>query len=349
MKRLNSVFVSILCRDEYMKKTRTLFSLSLLIVLILFPIINTPSLIAEFKEGTIENVDDWFVTSKIVDFSQDFRANMFFNYVNETLGIEFYPRLTLHTEFNSPLNLTGYLSRKIKKEAAVFGIQMDSNSGNITLGLNGTIIAKVPSSDYFMINITEGESEIIANFDSVIGENISVPINFNPIIVTVNEKLIEEVDSISLEITPVSYLEGTVSLSAKILDEKLFYYSGESIYFENVSVYKNMSDFLVYFEDISLNFKDVYLRVTSLLTTLSFETILGTIKQHFTIDLESVEWEEGAQLAGDFVVFLLDALFDIEDQAFYIIIDKASFPISGILMAIVLPMIIVLYKRLRKK
>ncbi|MFW9852984.1 MAG: hypothetical protein ACFFDS_08575, partial [Candidatus Thorarchaeota archaeon] len=127
-----------------MKLIRTLFPLSLLIILILFPILDTPNLLANFEKGNIEVVDDWFVNSQIVGFSQDFRGNMFFNYVNESLGIEFYPRLTLHTEFNSPLNLTGYLSRKIKKEVAEFGIQVDSNSGNITLGINGSIIAKLP-------------------------------------------------------------------------------------------------------------------------------------------------------------------------------------------------------------
>jgi hypothetical protein len=349
MKRLNNVFVPKLYRDALMKLNRTFFPLSLIMILILFPALDTPNLLASFEKGSIEVVEDWFVNSHIVDFSQDFRANMFFNYVNETLGIEFYPRLTLHTEFNSPLNLTGYLSRKIKKEVAEFGIQLDSNSGNITLGLNGSIIARLPSTDYFMINITEGESDTIASYDSILGENISIPINFNPIIISIEEQLIEDVDSISVAITPVSHLEGTITLSAIIFDEQLDWISGENIYFENVSVYKNMSDFLVYIEDISLNFQDVYLRISSFLTTISFETTLGTIKQYFTIDLENVEWEEGAQLAGEFVVFLLDALFDIEDQAFLIVIDKASFPISGVLMVLVLPLVFVLLKRLQKR
>jgi len=349
MKRLNNVFVSKLNRDVLMKLIRTLFPLSLLIILTLFPILDTPNLSANFEKGSIEVIDDWFVNSQIVDFSQDFRANMFFNYVNESLGIEFYPRLTLHTEFNSPLNLTGYLSRKIKKEVAEFGIQVDSSSGNITLGINGSIIAKLPSTDYFMINITEGLSNSIASYDSIIGENISVPINFNPIIVSVEEQLIEDVDSISVAITPIANLEGTITLSAMILDEQLNWFSGNDIYFENVSIFKNMSDFLVYIEDISLNFQDVYLRISSFLTTISFVTTLGTIKQHFAIDLENVEWEEGAQLAGEFVVFLLDALFDIEDQAFLIVIDKASFPISSVLIVLVIPIALVLSKRIRNR
>ncbi len=349
MKRLNSVFVLLLHRDALMKLNRTLFPLSLIVILILFPALDTPNLLANFEKGSIELVDDWFVNSQIVDFSQDFRANMFFNYVNESLGIEFYPRLTLHTEFNSPLNLTGYLSRKIKKEVAEFGIQLDSNSGNITLGINGSIIAKVLTSDYFMINITEGVSNSIASYDSIIGENLSVPINFNPIIISVEEQLIEDVDSISVAITPITRLEGTITLSAMIFDEQLEWVSGDDIYFDDVSVFKNMSDFLVYIEDISLNFQDVYLRISSFLTTISFVTTLGTIKQHFIIDLESVEWEEGAQLAGEFVVFLLDALFDIEDQAFLIVIDKASFPISGVLMVLIIPLVFISLKRLRKR
>ena len=332
-----------------MKLIKTLFPLSLAMILIMFPILDTPNLLANFEKGSIEVIDDWFVNSQIVDFSQDFRANMFFNYVNESLGIEFYPRLTLHTVFNSPLNLTGYLSRNIKKEVAEFGIQLDSNSGNITLGINGSIIAKVPTSDYFMINITEGESGSIASYDSIIGEDISIPINFNPIIVSIEEQLIEDVNSISVAITPITDLEGTVTLSATIFDEQLEWVSGNDIYFENVSVFKNMSDFLVYIEDISLNFHDVYLRTSAFLVTISFDTTLGTIKQHFTIDLENVEWEEGAQQAGDFIVFLLDALFEIEDQTFSIVIDKASFPISSVLMVLVLPLVFVLLKRKSRK
>ena len=349
MKRLNSVSVSNLYRDGLMKLIKTLFPLSLVMILILFPILDTPNLVANFEKGSIEVIDDWFVNSQIVDFSQDFQANMFFNYVNESLGIEFYPRLTLHTKFNSPLNLTGYLSREIKKEVAEFGIQMDSNSGNITLGLNGSIIAKLPTTDYFMINITEGESNSIASYDSIIGEDISVPINFNPIIVSIEEKLIEDVDSISVAITPIANLEGSITLSAIIFDEQLDWVSGDDIYFENVSVFKNMSDFIVYIEDISLNFQDVYLRTSAFLVTISFDTALGTIKQHFTIDLENVEWEEGAQQAGDFIVFLLDALFNIEDQAFLIVIDKASFPISGILVVLVIPLTFALIKRFRRR
>ena len=348
MKRLNSVFVTKLYRDGFMKLIKTIFPLSLIIILILFPVLDSPNLLANFEKGSIEVIDDWFVNSQVVDFSQDFRANMFFNYVNETLGIELYPRLTLHTEFNSPLNSTGYLSRKIKKEIAEFGVQMDSNSGNITLGLNGSIIAKLPFTDYFMINITEGESNSIASYDSIIGENIFIPINFNPIIISVEEKLIEDVDSISLAITPIAHLQGTITLSATILDEQLVWISGEDIYFENVSVFKNMSDFIVFIEDISLNFQDVYLRISSFLTTISVETTLGTIKQYFTIDLENVEWEEGAQMAGEFVVFLLDSLFDIEDLAFQIVIDKASFPITSVLMVLLIPLIIVFSKRIRR-
>ncbi|MFW9852578.1 MAG: hypothetical protein ACFFDS_06530, partial [Candidatus Thorarchaeota archaeon] len=206
-----------------------------------------------------------------------------------------------------------------------------------------------PYTDYFMINITEGLSNSIANYDSIIGENISVPINFNPIIISVEEQLIEDVDSISVSITPIANLEGTITLSAVILDEQLNWVSGKDIYFEDVSIFKNMSDFLVYIKDISLNFQDVYLRISSFLTTISYVTTLGTIKQHFTIDLENVEWEEGAQLAGEFVVFLLDALFDIEDQAFLIVIDKASFPMSSVLIVLVLSSAFVFSKRIRRR
>jgi len=303
---------------------------------------------ANWEQGEIENIEDWIYTSKLVNVSQDYKIKLFFSYVNETLGIELYPNLSFHTDMNFPLNLTGYLSKKIKKEEAQIGIQVGSNKGNITLGINGSIIGITSITDTFIINIQEGESSTIANFDAFIGENLSIPIDFNPLTFSLDDDIIEEADSVSLSLTPNVNLEGSISLSAKVDGQKLTWKNNDEIFFEDVEVLKNMSIYDIELTEVEFNFEDVILITESIDAAIILHTAIGDIKYNFDVNFEDVEWEEGAELGGEFIFFILDTLLNIEDQQIAILIDEASFPFSSVLALLVIFTGFLVFKRRKR-
>ncbi|MCG3216200.1 MAG: hypothetical protein KAS63_05760 [Candidatus Heimdallarchaeota archaeon] len=319
--------------------------LGLILFLSYFPL--NQKVHADWEIGEIENIEDWIVSSNVINITRDYRVNLFFSYINETLGIEFYPNLSFHTEVNVPLNVTGYLSREIKKEEAKIGIQIGSNLGNVTLGLNGTIIGITPITDTFIVGIQEGEKSAIANFEALIGENLSIPINFNPIIFSLDDLDIPEVESVALAITPNAHLTGSISLTSTVNGEKLTWNNNSAIFFEDVEVLKNMSLYNIVLSDILFEFTDVVLKMDSIGLTLILETVLGEVSQDFNIDLGDVEWEEGQQMGAEFILFLLDTLITIEDQTLTIHVDEAAFPISGLLITLVIFTSFVWIKRRR--
>lgn len=304
---------------------------------------------ASFEIGEIENKDDWFISSNLIDFSEDFRANLNFGFEDESLGIGLYPYLTIHTGLNIPLNFTGYLNREIKKESSVLGIQASSNEGNITLGFNGTVIVNTPLTDVFLVEIEEGENKISANFDSLIGENLSLPLNFNPIIISVDDINNENISSVSLSLTPEVYLEGSISLSAYINNEKLVWRTGDEIYFDEVEILEDLIGFAVHADNITFGFEDVSLVVSAINTTVALDTALGTVVFNYRINLDSVEWIEGQQAAGEFIVFLISNIFNIDNQEIVIIINQSSFPFMGIPIILLLFSGLVLYRKRKRK
>ncbi len=312
----------------------------------LFTVGNTnQNLVSAFEIGTIEDKNDWVISSAIANFSNDFHAKMVFAFENETLGIGLYPYLTFNTDLNIPFNLTGYLNKDIKKEVSTYGIQVSGYPGNITIGLNGTVIVKTPITDVFFIHIEEDTNEIMANFNSFIGENITLPINFNSMKFTINDPGIANISYVSLEIDPDVYLEGTISLSAIVDDQELDWKTGDEIYFDSVDVNKDMSDFALSLQNITLDFQDLSLRIKAIKTSVILGTDLGSFKFDYDIDLQNVEWIEGQQTAGEFLVLLIDTLINMDDQVIFMTVFRASISLYSTLIAIVLFSSLVFVKR----
>ena len=312
----------------------------------LFIVGNTnQNLVSAFEIGTIEDKNDWVISSAIANFSNDFHAKMVFAFENETLGIGLYPYLTFNTDLNIPFNLTGYLNKDIKKEVSTYGIQVSGYPGNITIGLNGTVIVKTPITDVFFIYIEEDTNEIMANFNSFIGENITLPINFNSMKFTINDPGIANISYVSLEIDPDVYLEGTISLSAIVDNQELVWKTGDEIYFDSVDVNKDMSDFALSLQNITLDFQDLSLRIKAINTSVILGTDLGSLKFDYDIDLQNVEWIEGQQTAGEFLVLLIDTLINMDDQVIFMTVFRASISLYSTLIAIVLFSSLVFVKR----
>jgi hypothetical protein len=327
-------------------KYRKISFVLLISTLILFIIGNAnQNLSSAFEIGTIEDKRDWVISSTVANFSNDFNAKMVFGFENETLGIGLYPYLTFHTGLNIPFNLTGYLNKDIKKGNSTYGIQVSGYPGNITLGLNGTIIVKTPVTDTFFIEIEDGTSDTKANFNTFIGENIRLPINFNSMKFSISDPGNENISSISLEIDPDAYLEGTISLSAIANGQKLEWKTGDEVYFESVNIDKDMSDLALSLQNITLNFQDLSLRIKGINVSVILGTPLGSFKFDYNIDLQSVEWIEGQQMAGEFLVLLIDTLINLDDQLIFMSVFRASISLYSTLIAIVVFSSIVFMKR----
>ena len=240
------------------------------------------------------------------------------------------------------------MSDKIKKESGVFGINIDSIEGNITIGFNGTIVIFTPETGPIFIYLEDTEDVIGANFGSIIGENIAVPINFEPLKLVTTEVNISEIHNVALVLTPIAKLKGNVSLSALVNDQELIWQTGDEVYFEDVDVFKNESSYNTEITDVKLIFENMSLTVDSINTTVIVHSLIGPIIYNTLIDLTSIELIEGQKMAGELLVFLLDTLFNVENQTFYLSIEKAGFPFITVFLLLI-PLSVDSYWRRKKK
>ncbi|MHA1551230.1 MAG: hypothetical protein ACTSQC_04745, partial [Candidatus Heimdallarchaeaceae archaeon] len=262
--------------------------------------LNNNYVTAEFELGEIEDLSDWFVSSTMVNFNEDFKTNLLFSFVNESLGLEITPYLTLQSEINVPLNFTGYLSKEITDDVSTYGIQIGSSVGNVSLGINGSIDLTTSLTDEIHISIEEGSAVSFANFETILGENITVPINFSPIVVNFD---VAEVGGASLSLEPIAYLNGSISLSSLINGQELNWKTGNEIYFNELLITEDLGMYNISIEDISVNFEDVHLVTEGMNIILTLHTILGDVSEDFYIDMTTVDWGEAQETLDFFIIF----------------------------------------------
>ncbi len=304
--------------------------------------LNNNNSFAEFELGVVEDLSDWFVSSTVVNFNEDFKTNLLFSFVNESLGLEITPYLTLQSQINVPLNFTGYLNKEIKDDVSTYGIQIGSSVGNVSLGVNGSIDLTTSLTEEIHITIEEGSAVSIANFETIIGENITVPINFSPIVVNFD---VAEVGGASLSLEPITYLNGSISLSSLINGQELNWITGNEIYFNELTITEDLGMYNISIEDISVNFEDVHLVTSGMNVILTLHSIIGDISEDFFIDMTTVDWGEAQETLDFFIIFLLNNVFDLDDQEIMIGIDRVSFPWFSILPILALSAIIVYRKK----
>lgn len=307
--------------------------------------LNNSYTLAEFELGEIEDLSDWFTSSTVVNFNKDFRTNLLFSFVNESLGLEITPYLTLQSQINVPLNFTGYLNKEIKDDVSTYGIQIGSSVGNVSLGINGSIDLTTSIADEIReihISIEEGSAVSFANFETLIGENITVPINFSPIVVSFD---VAEVGGASLSLEPIAYLNGSISLSSLVNGQELNWITGNEIYFNELIITEELGMYNISIEDISVNFEDVQLVTTGMNVILTLHSIIGDVSEVFYIDMTTVDWGEAQETLNFFIIFLLNNVFDLEDQEIMIGIDRVSYPWLSIIPILALSAIIIIRKK----
>lgn len=324
-------------------KNKIIVGFTFLILLVSLSLNNSYTT-AEFELGEIEDLSDWFFSSTVVNFDKDFKTNLLFSFVNESLGLEITPYLTLKSQINVPLNFTGYLSKEIKDDISTYGIQIGSSVGNVSLGINGSIDLTTSLTEEIHISIEEGSAVSFANFETIIGENITVPINFSPIVVNFN---IPEIGGASLSLEPIAYLNGSISLSSLINGQELNWITGNEIYFNELLITEELGMYNISIEDISVNFEDVHLVTEGMNIILTLYTILGDVSEDFYIDMTTVDWGETQETLDFFIIFLLNNVFDLDDQEIMIGIDRVSYPWFSIIPILALSAIIITKKKRR--
>ena len=333
-----------------MKQNKVL-SLSLILIgLLLVFSINNNNIQAEFTLGEIEDTEDWFESSTIVNVNQDFKTSFLFRFVNETINLEVIPFLTMQSEVNIPFNVTGYLNKKINDDNSTYGLQVSGSTGNITLSVNGTIVAHYTLSGTtydIQIEISDGSAVSTANFDTIIGENLTIPINFSPILVSGGITGIEGVTGVSISLQPIAYVNGSISLSAVVDNQLLAWETGDEIYFEEIPISKELPNLNVTLEDINLNFEGVHLITSEIQSAIIIHTLIGDIRNDFLIDMSTVEWGDMQETLDFLIIFILDNIVQIDDQDIMIVINRASFPFYSILSVFVIFSIVVIARRKR--
>jgi len=328
-------------------------SLTLLILLITLNSVRLEATTAYFEEKTIEDVDDWFIGSQKVNFTDTFKSNIYFTFGNTTLGFGTY--LTFESKIDAPLNLTGYLSKKIKEGIAELGVQVKGAEGNIILGVNGTLLIAI-NETIMPIEFEQEQIDSITNFDSIIGENLNLTINVNPLNfeIPTTDILPSDllIDTIIVSIQPEMYLVGSISLSAEVMNETLTWETGDEIYFTETSVEKDLSSYSFDIKDISYNFSDVRAVITAIAREITFTNqLIGEIySTTFEVELSQANSTTTGSGADELTIFLLNSLFQIEDQEIVISIEDVSFSLISTLVATVfLTSTYLFLKRKRKR
>ncbi|UJG44626.1 MAG: hypothetical protein K9W46_05465 [Candidatus Heimdallarchaeum endolithica] len=326
--------------------------LTLFLILIVFTVSNfNPKLTkASFYLGSIEKEDDWFIESKKVDFNDSFKANINFAFGNTSLGFATY--LSFNSEINAPLNITGYLNRKIKKDSSTIGLNVKGDKGNIIIGLNGTVLVAI-NDTILPFEFNQDLQNSYTNFSSLFGENISIPINVNPITFEIpTEDFLPNflITEIKVKVQPVLLFTGSISLSLEVINETLTWNTGEEIYFTDVQISKDQTDYSIYLKNINYNFSNTTIKITAIKSTVTFssDTFGDLYSTEFEIELDTINNSSNDQLVNDLAVFLLDNLVELEDETLTISIADTPFNLSSVFIAIIVMLITTRKIKLKK-
>ncbi len=334
------------------KRSYFIYSLLLISTILFSSLSNINFLYASFNKVNVNEIDldDYYYQSQQTNFSDQFRSNINFAFGNTTLGFASY--LTLNTLINAPLIFTGYLNKDIKNGETDVGVKINGTSGSIVVGINGTLLVAV-NDTINPFTFEQKQINSVTNFSSIIGTNLSLPINVNPIQFEVNTDGILPpnmfITTITVSLRPVMLLKGSISLSAKVENETLLWETGNEIYFKHVNI-GDVSNYTFSFTDVKYNFSNVQAEITAIDGTLSFGGNFGELYHtDFTVDLNRVNSSASSPATNKLIAFLLDSLVSVEDQEFTISFSRAPLPFGSVLFALLTVVSITLYVKKRKR
>ncbi len=311
-------------------------SLSILIIISIFlgTLASLTEISGDFQQST-EDIDNWSKSVTTVNFSKDDHLKFNFAIADEASDYVLIMYLTFHTILNLPLEVVSYLDHNKNEQTADFGIQVSSNQGNFSLGLNGTIIIDTPFTDPIFIEITEGEQITIADFTSFLGENITIPINFIPFKFPIDIVDVFGIQGLNLILTPTAVLHGSSSIQARIMSQNIVITDPQSVYTDTFPVSEDFTSFSTEMRDIYLDIDNVSLAINSLTAAIVLETNLGNLTQDFTIDLSTIDTSIVGDPIGELLLLYVSSTFYLGDLTLTVLLNSAPYSFISLLIALV--------------
>ncbi len=302
---------------------------------------------ADFQKSD-EDISDWSKSTTSVTFSKDNYLKLNLAISDEAENYTFISYLSFHTILNLPLEILSYLNHNKKEQIADYGLQVQTSQGNFSLGLNGTIIIDTPFTGPIFIEIEEGEQETVADFSSFLGENMSIPINFIPLVFPVEISGIQGIKGIKLLFAPTTVMNVTSSLEARVMDQNLEFTSPQDLYINSFPVGDDFSSFSTEMRDIYLDINNVTLLVKTISIGIILETDLGDIMKFFDINLSNLDTSVIMDPIGEILLLYVSSTFYLGDLSLSVVVNSAPFSFISLLVTMVI-FTGIAYWRKRKK
>ena len=321
----------------------------ILALLFFISVLNTSNYISAAFEQSEEDVENWSKSIAIVDFYKDeyFKFNLPISDSTGEYVLIMY--LSFHTILNLPLEVISYLNHNKRDQTANFGIHINTNQGNFSLGINGTIIVDTPYTDPIFIEVKEGEQQSIANFSSFLGENLTIPINFIPFVFPIEVSNIYGIDGLKMSFTPFGQMNGSSSIQTRILDQNLIISDSHSIYVDSFTVDNDFQSFSTEMRDIYLDLVNVSLSIKTFDVAFVLKTELGDLIKTFTVDFSLIDTSVILNPLMEFLLFYVSSTFYLGNLTLTVDINSTPFPVLSFLIALVVSYGLIYWKNRRKK
>jgi len=289
---------------------------------------------ADFQLSS-SDVENWSKSVISVAFSKDNYLKLNLAIADETEEYAFVSYLSFHTILNVPLEVVSYLNHNKRDETADIGLQVQTNQGNFSLGINGTIIVDTPFTGPVFIEIEEGEQETIADFSNFLGENVIIPVNFIPFVFPMDIEGIPGIKGIRLVFAPTAELNASSSLQTRVMDQDIVFANSQDVYINTFPVGEDFSSFNTEMRDIYLDINNVTLYMKTISLGIVVETDLGNIRRSFTIDLSSIDTSVIMDPIGEILLLYVSSTFYLGDLSLSVVLDSAPFAFLSLLIALV--------------
>lgn len=339
-------------------------------------LVNVPSLSLNdsFYQGKIDEKENWTMSQQQIDLKHSLHRNLFLSFGNTTLGMGIY--LSSNVTIDAPLNASGFIEKQFNKNNTRLALTMQSESGTVAISLNGSII--VAFNDTLIPFYIEEESKqaTYSEFETFVGENVSVPINVKatkyttelgklPEIETtedMSDELILIIDAInvlralnqdqnlSIIIEPEVYLVGTISLSAQIQNQMLNWTRGDELYIKNIQIPKGLDTYQLEIANISYDISNTTILTRS--ANVSIEIADTQVVNPIYIDFSTVQSTNTTDEQNDIIVMVLEEVLRVDQTIFELEVIRQNPPIGTIILvtAIVITAIGAgIYKELKKQ
>ncbi len=355
------------------KRTIAIFFMFLYLSL-LFVTVPSLSLNDSFYEGKIDEEENWTMSQQQIDLNKSLQRNLFLSFGNATLGMGIY--LSSNITIDAPLNATGFIDKQFDKNNTRLALTLNSESGIVALSLNGSIIVAFNDTLIPFYIQEESKQTTYSEFETFVGENISVPINVKTtryttelaklpeiettedmsdelilIINTINAlRALNQDQNLSIIIEPEVYLVGTISLSAQIQNQMLNWTKGDELYMKNIQIPKESDIYQLEIANITYDISNTTILTSS--ANISIEIADIPLGDPIYIDFSAIQSTNTTNEQNDIILMVLEDVLQVEQTIFEFEVIRQKPPIGTIILVIAMVITAIgvgIYSELKKQ